>query len=48
MDPYVAFLLSFSTFVAGVFIGWHWRELHLWQEIKKGNFDPYKWGRKES
>ena len=47
MDPYVAFFLALGTFVTGVFVGWKWRELQLWEEVKKGEFDPWKWGREK-
>ena len=47
MDSYVAFFLALGTFLVGVFVGWKWRELHLWKEIKAGEFDPWKWQKRE-
>ena len=47
MDPYVAFFGFLGAFLAGTFVGYKWRELKLWEEIKKGEFDPWKWGKKE-
>ena len=46
MDPVVGFLLALGTFIVGLFVGWKWRELHLWKEIKEGTFDPVRWGSK--
>ena len=47
MDPVVATILVIATFAAGIFVGWKWREIAIKQEIKDGNFDPARWGRKD-
>ena len=39
MNPYVASALALVTFVIGIWVGWIWRQAHIVQEIKNGEFD---------
>lgn len=45
MDPILVTILVTAVFAVGIFVGWEVRLMKLKEEIKGGEFDPWKYGR---
>ena len=45
MDPALVTVLVVAVLAVGVFIGWEARLMRLKEEIRKGEFDPWKYGK---
>lgn len=43
MDPVIVFLSILGSFILGLFVGFKVKERLVWDSIKEGRFDPYKW-----